>query len=165
MSSDRKIGAALDYSASSKYALKWAVENLLREGDQLIVLVVHKEKAPTDNHHQLFGKYGSPLIPLAEVEEPSTRRQYGLRDDEDIHSSLTEAVATKKASVVFKVYWGDPKENICKAVTDAPLNFLVMGCRGLSALKRTFMGSVSNYVSNSVNCPVTIVKLPPTLSA
>lgn len=59
MSSDRKIGVALDYSASSKYALKWAVENLLRKGDQLIVLIVHKEKAPTDNHHQLFGKYGS----------------------------------------------------------------------------------------------------------
>jgi len=59
MSSDRKIGVALDYSASSKYALKWAVENLLRKGDQLIVLVVHKEHSANDNHHQLFGRYGS----------------------------------------------------------------------------------------------------------
>lgn len=67
MSPDRKIGVALDYSAGSKYALKWAVENLLHAGDQLIVLVVHKEHTPNDNHHQLFGRYGSrehlnPLI-------------------------------------------------------------------------------------------------------
>lgn len=41
-----------------------------------------------------------------------------------------------QATVMFKVYWGDPKENICKSVTDIPLDFLVMGCRGLSALKR-----------------------------
>ncbi|KAG0589180.1 hypothetical protein KC19_1G001700 [Ceratodon purpureus] len=165
MNPDRKIGLALDYSASSKYALKWAVDNILREGDQLVVLVVHKEFSPDDGQYQLFGKYGSPLIPLKEEEEPGTQRRYGLKSDEDVQSLLHEAVSSKKATVVFKVYWGDPKENICKSVSDIPLDFLVMGCRGLSALRRTFMGSVSNYVSNSVTCPVTIVKLPQNLSA
>jgi len=44
-----------------------------------------------------------------------------------------------QATVVFKVYWGDPKDNICKSVADIPLDFLIMGCRGLSALKRYSM--------------------------
>jgi len=162
---DRTIGVALDYSASSKYALKWAVDNLLRENDQLTVLIVHKEFDTEDSQYILFGKYGSQLIPLAEEEEPGTQRRYNLKQDEEVQSYLKEAVTAKKATVVFKVYWGDPKENICKSVNDVPLDFLVMGCRGLSALKRTFMGSVSNYVSNSVPCPVTIVKLPPNTSS
>ncbi|KAG0617830.1 hypothetical protein M758_4G018300 [Ceratodon purpureus] len=165
MSSERNVGVALDYSESSKYALKWVVDNLVREGDQLIVVVVHKEYSPNDGQYQLFGKYGSPLIPLVEAAEPSTQRQYGLKYDEEVHSALKGAASTKKATVVFKVYWGDPKENICKAATDMHLAFLVMGCRGLSALKRTFMGSVSNHVSNTVFCPVTIVKLPPNIPA
>lgn len=163
MSPNRSIGLALDYSASSKYALKWAVENVVREGDQLVVLVVHKEIDEDNGQYQLFGKYGSPLIPLMEVELEGTKRQYTLKNDEEVSACLKEAA--KKAAVVFKVYWGDPKENICKSVADIPLDFLIMGCRGLSALRRTFMGSVSNYVANSVSCPVTIVKLPPNLPA
>ena len=159
----RSVGVALDYSPSSKYALKWAVENVVREGDQLVVLVVQKDIDEDSGQYQLFGKQGSPLIPLVEEEEVGTQRQYGLKNDGDVQSCLKEA-ASKKATVMFKVYWGDPKDHITKAVTEIPLDFLIMGCRGMSALKRTFMGSVSNYVSNNVTCPVTIVKLPPNLS-
>ncbi|KAG0578408.1 hypothetical protein KC19_4G020400 [Ceratodon purpureus] len=90
MSSERNVGVALDYSESSKYALKWVVDNLVREGDQLIVVVVHKEYSPNDGQYQLFGKYGSPLIPLVEAAEPSTQRQYGLKYDEEVHSALKE---------------------------------------------------------------------------
>lgn len=49
---------------------------------------------------------------------------------------LTDGLFVMQITVVFKVYWGDPKENICKSVTDLNLAFLVMGCRGLSAMKR-----------------------------
>jgi hypothetical protein len=64
MSTERFIGVALDYSASSKYALKWVVDNLVREGDQLIVVIVHKDYSPNDGQYQLFGKYGSRKHPL-----------------------------------------------------------------------------------------------------
>lgn len=37
---------------------------------------------------------------------------------------------------MFKVYWGDLKENICKFVNDVFFDFFVMGCWGLSVLKR-----------------------------
>jgi len=160
----RSVGVALDYSASSKYALKWAVENVVREGDQLVVLVVQNIDEDSGKY-QLFGKNGSPLIPLAEEEEVGAQRQYGLKNDEDVQSCLKEAASGKKATVLFKVYWGDPKDQISKSVAEIPLDFLIMGCRGMSALKRTFMGSVSNYVSNNVTCPITIVKLPPNISA
>lgn len=100
------------------------------------------------------------MIPLQEAENIIYQQNYQLTIDEELKTVLHEAVA-KKIVVVFKVYWGDAKEKLCSSVVDVPLDYLVMGCRGLSSIKRAFMGSVSNYVVNNVPCPVTIVKLPP----
>jgi hypothetical protein len=43
MNGERYVGLALDFSASSRYALKWAIDNCLRENDHLIILVVNKD--------------------------------------------------------------------------------------------------------------------------
>jgi nucleotide-binding universal stress UspA family protein len=165
MDGERYIGVALDYSKSSIYSLQWTVENILRKGDQLIVIVVNRDMVLEGGQGHLWEQSGSPLIPLQETQEPGVRSHYQLKDDEEVEKALQEAAVSKKATVLYKVYWGDAKEKICTAVSDAPITLLVMGCRGLGALKRTFMGSVSNYVSNNVNCPVTIVKLPANVSA
>jgi nucleotide-binding universal stress UspA family protein len=86
-----------------------------------------------------------------------------LKWDEEVLHSLKEAVTVKKLTVVAKVYWGDAKEKICDAVIEIPLDALIMGSRGFGTFKRTLLGSVSNHVLNSVPCPVTVVKLPPSL--
>jgi nucleotide-binding universal stress UspA family protein len=160
MNGERYIGVALDYSPSSKYALKWTIDNILRPNDHLIVVVVNKDFHLEGGTAVLWEKTGSPFIPLAAAETAHNQQSYQLKADEEVTKTLHEAAA-KKITVVYKIYWGDAKEKICNAVIDSPLDSLVMGCRGLSTLKRTIMGSVSNYVANNVPCPVTIVKLPP----
>jgi nucleotide-binding universal stress UspA family protein len=162
MNGERYIGVALDYSTSSRYALKWAIDNCVRPNDHLIVLVVNKDPLLEGGQAALWEASGTPFIPLEVAMDPHNQQKYQLKLDEELTKTLQEATA-KKIVVVFKVYWGDPKEKLCSAAVDAPLDFLVMGCRGLSAIKRTILGSVSNYVANNVPCPVTIVKLPPNL--
>ena len=61
---ERRIGVAMDYSDSSKKALGWAVDNLLRRGDTLVVVhVLHHGGEETK--HALWAKSGSRKHPAA----------------------------------------------------------------------------------------------------
>lgn len=43
MNGERHVGVALDYSPRGRYALHWAVENILRAIDHFIVVVVNQD--------------------------------------------------------------------------------------------------------------------------
>ena len=58
------------------------------------------------------------------------------------------------------IHSDSPGQGICDLARDNSPDMIIMGCRGLNALRRTFMGSVSDYVIHHANVPVTIV--PPT---
>ncbi|PQQ15076.1 universal stress protein A-like protein [Prunus yedoensis var. nudiflora] len=55
---------------------------------------------------------------------------------------------------------GDPKDVICNTVEKLRADTLVMGSHGYGFLKRTLVGSVSDYCAKHVECPVVIVKHP-----
>lgn len=59
MNGERYIGVALDYSPSSKYALKWTIDNILRPNDHLIVVVVNKDFHLEGGTAVLWEKTGS----------------------------------------------------------------------------------------------------------
>lgn len=153
------MGIAMDFSAGSKYALAWALKNIVKDGDHLIFVVVNKKLLEMGEMH-LWEDTGSPLIPLEDFASASVTTQYGVPQDGELMSLLHEEARQKELVVVFKVYWGDAREKICDAVVDLPLDCIVMGSRGLGTLKRALLGSVSNYVVNNAPCPVTVVKLP-----
>ncbi|CAL5211554.1 unnamed protein product [Lathyrus oleraceus] len=157
MASDRKIGVALDFSKGSKIALKWTVDNLVRHGDTLYVILINHSKSSESRNH-LWLTTGSPLIPLSEFREKNVTHQYEVVPDADVLDVLDTAADQKQVTVVAKVYWGDAREKICESVGDLKLDALVMGSRGLGAVKRVLMGSVSTYVTSNATCPVTIVK-------
>ncbi|KAJ8752150.1 hypothetical protein K2173_003758 [Erythroxylum novogranatense] len=157
MAKARAVGVGMDYSSTSKAALRWAATNLVDASDRLILIIVQPSKAD-HTRKKLFGDTGSPLVPLEEFREINYSKQYGLTYDPEILDILDSVSRDKGAKVVAKVYWGDPREKLCDAVEDLKLDCLVVGSRGLGPLKRVLLGSVSYYVVSNASCPVTVVK-------
>ncbi|OAY27660.1 universal stress protein PHOS32 [Manihot esculenta] len=158
MEGDRRVGVAVDFSPCSKKALKWAVDNLIRNGDHLILLTIRPEGNYETGEMQLWAVTGSPLIPLHEFSDSTIMKKYGVNPDPETLDIANTAANQKQIVVVMKIFWGDPREKICEAIDKIPLSCLVIGNRGLGKIKRVIMGSVSNYVVNNGTCPVTVVK-------
>lgn len=53
-----------------------------------------------------------------------------------------------------------PGEGILKAVEDEHADMVILGSRGKGILRRTFMGSVSDYVVHHCHIPVFVCKHP-----
>ncbi|KAF3969792.1 hypothetical protein ACB098_12G101700 [Castanea mollissima] len=157
MGKARTVGVGMDYSPISKAALRWAADNLLEEGDRIILIHVQPPKSD-HTRKELFEDTGSPLVPLEEFREINFSKQYGLTNDPEVLEVLDAVLKTKGVKVVAKVYWGDPREKLCYAVEDLKLDSLVVGSRGLGAIKRVLLGSVSKYVVTNASCPVTVIK-------
>ncbi|KAF0931249.1 hypothetical protein E2562_002597 [Oryza meyeriana var. granulata] len=155
----RTIGLGMDYSPSSKAAAKWALDNLVKAGDRIILIHVLPKGADA-SHKELWKSTGSPLIPLLEFMEMNVQARYGINPDKEILAILQAESKSKEVEVLAKVYWADAREKLCEAVDDLKLNTFVLGCRGLGPLKRALLGSVSNYVVNNATCPVTVVRGP-----
>ncbi|XP_052191311.1 universal stress protein PHOS32-like [Diospyros lotus] len=155
---ERRVGVAVDFSTCSLEAVKWAVENVVREGDYLILVTIRPHIYYEEGEMQLWETTGSPLIPLNEISDPTIMKKYGVHPDLNTLEIVNKAVEKKKIVVVMKIFWGDPREKICEAVDTIPLSSLVVGSRGLGKIKRAIMGSVSNYVVGNAPCPVTVVK-------
>ena len=51
-----------------------------------------------------------------------------------------------------------PGEQIIKECTDYNATMVVLGTRGLGAVRRTILGSVSDYVVHHAHCPVIVCR-------
>jgi nucleotide-binding universal stress UspA family protein len=66
------------------------------------------------------------------------------------------AKAGVKANLLLRV--GDPAEEILRAAKEGGFDLIVVGHRGLSALKTFLLGSVSSHVATHAPCSVLVVR-------
>ncbi|KAG8084933.1 hypothetical protein GUJ93_ZPchr0010g8390 [Zizania palustris] len=91
----RNIGVAVDFTACSKAALRWALASLARPGDRLVLVHVKGSFQYEHGVANLWEHQGSPIIPLAELSDPRVSRIYGVAPDAETIDILKRAAVQK----------------------------------------------------------------------
>ncbi|RIA84802.1 hypothetical protein C1645_783372 [Glomus cerebriforme] len=157
MSKQRKIVVALDPSSEeASYTIDWIIDNfLITERDD-----VHLISAICLNSDFDITELGMNINYAAE---------YAAELEKEVEQKTADAMqpfAEKFEAAKIKC-----KVEIIKSVTDSrnivvdytekeKADVLIMGSRDLSAWKRLFLGSFSDFCQHNAHCPVLIVKGP-----
>jgi nucleotide-binding universal stress UspA family protein len=137
----QKILVPLDGSEHSKRALEASIQLAKKFNSKIALLTVYSVTELTP----------SPEFPAMVI---GAARDLGMK-------ILTEAeakVKSEKIEVETELAQGNAVKRIVKKSKDGKFDLIVMGARGLSTIKKIFIGSVSEGVIKKAPCPVLIVK-------
>jgi nucleotide-binding universal stress UspA family protein len=137
-----RILVPFDGSDNSKKALQVAIDLASKYDSRLYIIEVVNET--------IFYSVGI-LPPLKELESMDRKAK------EDVKFAVTEAERVG-VRAVGETLEGDPAQAILDYVDKNSISLIVMGSRGLSTVKRVFLGSVSSRVVQEARVPVLIVK-------
>jgi nucleotide-binding universal stress UspA family protein len=70
----------------------------------------------------------------------------------------TAAAMSTTAEVVHRMDMGMAGERICELADELAADVIVLGSRGLGALRSTLLGSVSTHVVRNAPCPVLVIR-------
>ncbi|KAJ7537974.1 hypothetical protein O6H91_11G030100 [Diphasiastrum complanatum] len=148
----KKVVIAVDESDESIYALRWALEHTVQPTDEVVLL--HVQPPP-----QLYAGGGGPVGFYATPELLISMKKHQERATELILENAKKICEESKqinATTLVKV--GDPRDLICETVEKEHADLLILGSHGYGAIKRAFLGSVSDYCAHRSKCPVLVVK-------
>ncbi|CAI5462285.1 unnamed protein product [Closterium sp. Yama58-4] len=143
----RNIVVAVDESEQSFYALQWAFDHIIRkDADKTILVTVETPITST------AGAFAIPEDNELSVEEDKEQETRSVAE-------RAEAICKdNQVTSVTKVYQGEAREAICQACEENEASMLVIGSHGHGPVKRSFLGSVSDYCSKYARCPVVVIR-------
>eukprot|EP00245_Coleochaete_scutata_P010898 TRINITY_DN393_c0_g1_i1.p1 TRINITY_DN393_c0_g1~~TRINITY_DN393_c0_g1_i1.p1 ORF type:complete len:162 (+),score=27.76 TRINITY_DN393_c0_g1_i1:137-622(+) len=146
----KRILVAVDESEESAYALNWTLQNIIKPGDHLHVL--HAQPPPKI--------YAGPAGPgfYVSPETIDVIRKHEEKVSREVVKKARGICQQAGVQAEGDVIIGEPREAICEAVDQLKANLLVMGSHGYGAIKRAFLGSVSDYCVHHASCPVIVVR-------
>ncbi|KNC81806.1 hypothetical protein SARC_05891 [Sphaeroforma arctica JP610] len=154
----RHVLIGLDGSDCSKHALKWALDNVVRDKDLLFLVIAFQPQ----------------LVPLALG--PDMEVQFTNPPDNEIEKMMSqcndylEQIGTEvigERSIEYKLLslQGDPRDVFPAVCDKEQIDMVVVGSRGMGAIKRLLVGSVSDALVHNLKVPVTVVHPPETNEA
>jgi nucleotide-binding universal stress UspA family protein len=174
-----KILVAVDGSTQAGKALDLAIDMAKAFAAELTVLHIISEQALTEGERRLAGseyqaevlqavggsQFTAPLgsAPMSVEDLVGASYSVGVAIRTAIGRAIvdraeTDARSQRVTSVKTVLRDGDPASVIIEVANDEKPDLLVMGSRGLGGMQRLLLGSVSQKVSHSAGCTVTIVK-------
>jgi nucleotide-binding universal stress UspA family protein len=112
---------------------------------------------PADSRFLVVSAVPPPVLPSLPDWETETRHALVRAAQAVVDDAVRRLGKTGEARLVE----GDPREAIITTAMDWDADLVVMGARGLSAVKEIFLGSVSLGVARHAPCPVLVCKGTP----
>ncbi|XP_046372797.1 universal stress protein YxiE-like [Haliotis rufescens] len=147
MTSPRNVVLAMDGSDHSTYAFDWYMKNIHKTNDH--VIIVH-----CPEYHAIMQ---APMV-LADVTavteiiaEEETKIKVLLND-------LGEKLRNAGIGGKVKSVSGRPGEVVVRVAEEEGASLIITGTRGNGTIRRTLMGSVSDYIIHHSHIPVLVCR-------
>lgn len=144
---NRNIIVAIDDSEYAEFAFDFYIQNIHKAGDNIILLHVPE--------------YGNLVTAPTLLTDPNVVQDL-LREEESKTRGLVEkySIKMKNAHVSghVKQRTGKIGETILSSAKEENATLIVVGTRGMGKMRRTFLGSVSDYLIHHAGIPVLVCR-------
>jgi len=148
-----------------------ALETAPADSVQRVMVPIDFSEASTralEYAHELALTYGSEIVVMHAIEEVVLPMAYGMApkqvDAEAVRPNVEAALANLLDEYVeieharAEIRVGYPPQEILDTITDASIDWVVMGTHGRQGLNRLLMGSVTERIVRHAPCPVLTVQ-------
>lgn len=138
----------MDFSPESIFALEWCLGTVLVDGSVLFIVCVIEDN---DNNHQLKGNT------LTESAREQSRINMLNRAKQQV-LNLLKLTKLQIHIVIEIIHHPIPRHLILEFIDNLQPTLVVVGSKGLSAIKGVLLGSLSNYLVTKSSVPVMVVR-------
>jgi len=138
----RIVAIGIDESTFSEQALDWYLSNVRRDDDY--VVLIHCPEM-----------YDLTMSSPAVMDQLLKELQSKVEALETKYKTKLQAV---KLTGKFRTGAGKPGEIVCKLAEEENAQLIVTGTRGQGKIRRTFLGSVSDYIIHHSKVPVLVCR-------
>jgi nucleotide-binding universal stress UspA family protein len=142
-----KVLLAIDGSEEAGLAAQAATELSQETGSEVHVTFVLPTPAELIGHH-----WYAPEVRESVLEQARSEAQQFLEG----RAEQLRSEGAKVAEAHLRT--GEPDKEIIRLSEEIGANLIVMGSRGLGAVRRALMGSVSDSVVRHAHCPVLVMR-------
>lgn len=139
----KRILVAVDGSEHSLKAVRYACAMGPPLGAEVVLLHVVPMLVSATPYHDTVSD--QPFLSLQKV-------------GEDILSRAKTVARDCSCEAIDMITHGDPAAKIIDIAKERDVDIIVLGSRGLSGIRRLFVGSISDKVASHAHCPVMIVR-------
>lgn len=146
---ERVVVVAVDGSDQADRAFNWYCENVNRPGDHVVVVFGAEYKVSF-----MPGQVSESR--LKEIQDEMSKEQQRVEGLTNKYVAQMREKNIKGEAV--PITGKKPEEAIISKAEEVKAAMIVMGTRGLGTIRRTLMGSVSDYVVHHAGIPVIVVR-------
>ncbi|CAH1791996.1 unnamed protein product [Owenia fusiformis] len=148
----RTVVIAVDGSERADAALSWYLEHLHKPENDVVLAHAPPEPSAAIT---FTGMYTAGPIPIDTWKQVVEEHKASVKKLQEKYQAACQG-KLEKVKWVVKVRRDSAGEEIIKVAEEEKADMIVMGSRGLGTIRRTILGSVSDYVLHHSKVPVIV---------